>query len=154
MSDLWTQPELLWFIVGLVFLLAEFIIPGFIIFFFGVGAWIVALLSMFFNIPLNFQLLIFLLSSILLLLILRKRVTRIFIGRLKRAGSQDDNIDEFKGESATVIEEIVPGKPGKVEFHGSQWKAEADDPIPAGKIVKIISTRSITLKVKPMKESE
>ena len=150
----WSEPELIWFIVGLIFLLAEFIIPGFVIFFFGAGAWVVALLALFFNIPLNFQLLIFLLSSVFLLIFLRKRVTQIFIGRQKRVESPDDNLDEFKGENATVIEEIVPGKPGKVEFHGSQWKAESDDPIAAGKIVEIISTKSITLKVKPVEGSE
>ncbi len=150
----WAKPELIWFIVGLIFLLAEFIIPGFVIFFFGAGAWIVALIALFFNVPLNFQLLIFLLSSVFLLIFLRKQVTQIFIGRQKKAGSQDDNIDEFKGENATVIEEIVPGKPGKVEFHGSQWKAESDDQIAAGKIVEIISTKSITLKVKPVEGSK
>ena len=149
----WAKPELIWFIVGLIFLLAEFVIPGFVIFFFGVGAWVVALLALFFNIPLNFQLLVFLLSSVFLLIFLRKRVSQIFIGRQKGAQSQDDNLDEFKGETATVIEEIVPGKPGKVEFHGSQWKAESNEAISAGKTVEIISTRSITLKVKPAEGS-
>lgn len=150
----WAKPELVWFIVGLIFLLAEFVIPGFVIFFFGVGAWVVALIALFFNVPLNFQLLIFLLSSVFLLIFLRKRVSRIFIGRQKGAQSQDDNIDEFRGETATVIEEIVPGKPGKVEFHGSQWKAESDETISAGKTVEIISTRSITLKVKLVEGSK
>jgi len=150
----WAKPELVWFIVGLIFLLAEFIIPGFVIFFFGAGAWIVALIALFFNVPLNFQLLLFLLSSVFLLVFLRKRVTQIFIGRQKRVASQDEDIDEFKGENATVIEEIVPGKPGKVEFHGAQWKAESDKTISVGKTVEIISTRSITLKVKPVEGSK
>ena len=37
--------ELLWFLLGLAFLLSEFVVPGFVIAFFGVGAWVTAILT-------------------------------------------------------------------------------------------------------------
>mgnify|MGYP007118357041 CR=1 FL=1 len=36
--------ELLWFLVGLILLLSELALPGFVIVFFGVGAWVTAVL--------------------------------------------------------------------------------------------------------------
>jgi membrane protein implicated in regulation of membrane protease activity len=41
-ENIFSRPELFWFILGLVFFLAELIIPGFFIFFFGLGAWMAA----------------------------------------------------------------------------------------------------------------
>ena len=54
------KPELIWFIAGLIMLLAEFAMPGLIIFFFGVGAWLVALICLFIDISINIQLIILL----------------------------------------------------------------------------------------------
>ena len=52
---------LIWFILGLVLLLGEFVMPGLVIFFFGIGAWVVAILTIFFDISINLQLIIYLL---------------------------------------------------------------------------------------------
>ena len=41
------KPEVIWCLVGLVLLLLEFILPGLIIFFFGLGAWVVAAVCLF-----------------------------------------------------------------------------------------------------------
>ena len=45
------SPELAWFLVGLICMIAEFAAPGVIILFFGAGAWVVALLVYFVEIP-------------------------------------------------------------------------------------------------------
>ena len=39
-------PEIIWFLVGLVLLILEFAMPGLIIGFFGVGAWVVAIVCL------------------------------------------------------------------------------------------------------------
>ncbi|MCK4689902.1 MAG: NfeD family protein, partial [Candidatus Marinimicrobia bacterium] len=72
------KPELIWFLLGLVMLLMEFVLPGLIIFFFGVGACIVALICLILPISLNLQLVIFIISSVILLLTLRKWLKGIF----------------------------------------------------------------------------
>jgi membrane protein implicated in regulation of membrane protease activity len=43
MSLLSLSPVLLWFLAGLVFFALELLLPGLIVFFFGIGAWCAAL---------------------------------------------------------------------------------------------------------------
>ena len=131
-------------------LLAEFAMPGLIIFFFGVGAWIVALICLFIDISINLQLTLFLIASILLLLSLRKWLKNIFVGRTGQKESADEILQEFVGEKAVVTREIDPQTGGKVEFHGTNWNAEADEMIDEGASVEIIGKNNITLKVKAL----
>ena len=130
--------------------LAEFTMPGLIIFFFGVGAWLVALICLFTDISINIQLTLFLIASILLLVSLRKWLKNIFVGRTGQKESADEILQEFVGEKAVVTREIDPQTGGKVEFHGTNWKAEADKTIDEGTSVEIIGKNNITLKVKAL----
>ncbi len=145
------RPELIWFLVGLVLLIMEFALPGLIIFFFGVGAWIVAiicLLSTYVDSSINAQLIIFIVSSVLSLLILRKWVKGVFLGHSGAKQDLREDIKEFIGERAVVIEAITPKAGGKVEFHGTNWEARADGDIAVGAVVEIIGKDNITLEVK------
>jgi membrane protein implicated in regulation of membrane protease activity len=146
----WLKPELIWFIAGLIMFLAEFAMPGLIIFFFGVGAWLVALICLFTDISINLQLTLFLIASILLLVSLRKWLKNIFVGRTGQKESDDEILQEFVGEKAVVTRVIDPQTVGKVEFHGTNWNAEADQIIDQGTSVEIIGKNNITLKVKAL----
>ena len=144
------KPELIWFIVGLVLLVLELALPGLIVGFFGIGAWIVAIVCLMTEIGTNTQLIIFIVASVLSLLLLRKWLKGVFLGH---TGSKQDlkhNLEEFVGQRAVVKEKIVPRLGGKVEFHGSNWEAQADDQIEPGTIVEIVGKDNITLKVKAM----
>ena len=142
----WLKPELIWFVVGLIFLLVEFAHPGVIIVFFGLGAWLVALLSLFLDFSVNLQLVIFILSSLMLLIIFRRKFQSLF--HKQQDNEMDETDAEFIGKKARVIEEISPNKDGKIEFRGTQWEAEAEETLKKGTAVEIIDKRSITLKVK------
>jgi len=144
------KPELIWFLVGLLLLIAEFMIPGLIVFFFGVGAWVVAVVCLLTEITLNVQLLIFIVSSVLLLVLLRSWVKGIFTGHV--TGKQDlrQELSEFIGERAVVTQTITPKLAGKVELHGTNWVAEADVEISEGTAVEVVAKRNITFKVKPV----
>lgn len=148
---------LIWFIAGVVFFLLELAIPGFVIFFFGIGAWVVGIAALFGLENLTIQLIIFLAVSILSLIFFRKKVHGIFKGKAKTFDSKDDDklgefIEDVIGKKAKVIVDIIPGDiNGKVEFRGTQWEAEADEEIKAGAVVEIIGRDSITLKVKAVK---
>jgi membrane protein implicated in regulation of membrane protease activity len=144
------KPELIWFLVGLVLLIMEFVMPGLIIAFFGVGAWIVAIICLFIDIPLNAQLLIFIVTSVLSLLLLRKWLKGIFMGHVVSRQDVKENLEEFIGQRAVVKERIVPNGRGKVEFHGTGWTAEAEEDIAEGTAVEIIGKDNITLKVKAL----
>jgi len=143
-------PEIIWFLVGLLLLVMELIAPGLIIGFFGIGAWIVAAVCLFTEIGINAQLIVFIVSSVLSLVLLRRWLKGIFLGH---AGSKQDlkhDLEEFVGQRAVVKEKIVPKLGGKVEFHGSNWEAQADQEIAEGTVVEIVGKDNITFKVKAL----
>ncbi|HCL97209.1 MAG TPA: NfeD family protein, partial [Verrucomicrobiales bacterium] len=73
--------KMLWFIAGLAMILLEFVAPGVIIIFFGIGAWVVAMgmwIGMIDSVPA--QCLTFAISSLLLLFTLRRYMTTWFVG--------------------------------------------------------------------------
>jgi membrane protein implicated in regulation of membrane protease activity len=144
------KPELIWFLIGIVLLVLEFLLPGLIVFFFGVGACIVALVCLFADVPLNGQLIIFIASSVLSLLLLRRWLKPIFIGHITARQDTRINLEEFVGQRATVIEKITPTEGGKVEFHGTNWQARASEEIPQGAVVEITGKDNITLTVKTL----
>src|SRR5688500_1305870 len=75
--DLFYNAAVIWFIIGFLCFLLEFVLPGLILFFFAVGAWIVATLSLFIDMSLNTQLIVFLASSTLAIILFRKSVSKI-----------------------------------------------------------------------------
>ena len=149
-KDLLT-PEFIWCILGIIMLLAEFIMPGFVMFFFGVGALFVALLCLITDsLSINAQLIIFLISSILFLIILRKWFKAVFKGVFNSKDKMPMNKDSYIGETAHVTEKITPCEKGRIEFHGSMWYAESDMEIAKGAPVVIIEQNNLTFKVKPI----
>ena len=144
------RPEIIWFLIGLALLIMEFVLPGLIIAFFGVGAWIVALVCLITDIGINTQLIIFIVSSVLSLLLLRKWLKGVFIGHSVSKQDLKEDLEEFIGQKAVVKEKITPKTGGKVEFHGTNWLAEADEEIAEGAVVEITDKDNITLKVKSL----
>lgn len=142
------KPEVVWFLIGLLLLIMEFAMPGLIIAFFGVGAWVVALVCLITDIGINTQLIIFIVFSVLSLLVLRRWVKGIFLGHTESRQDLTEDLKEFVGERAVVKEKITPKAGGKVEFHGTDWEASADEEIAEGTIVEIVGKDNITLKVK------
>ncbi|HHO77103.1 MAG TPA: NfeD family protein [Deltaproteobacteria bacterium] len=140
------KPELIWFLAGFIMLVFEFAAPGIFFIFFAVGAWIVAGVYLFFPVSLSAQLLIFLTSSVFALILLRKRFQKVFAGASSKVDGLDP--DEFIGKKAVVKEMITKDMPGKIAFHGTLWRAEADEPIDENSHVVITGRDSLTLKVK------
>ena len=103
----------IWIIIGFVLFLLEFVIPGLILFFFAVGAWIVAILCLFLDMSINAQLIIFLVSSVASILLLRKGLSKIL---LKRKHPSELLEDEFLGKIAKAETDISPGHNGKIDF--------------------------------------
>jgi membrane protein implicated in regulation of membrane protease activity len=144
------EPEVIWCLVGLVLLLLEFVMPGLIVAFFGLGAWVVALVCLFTEISINAQLIIFIVSSVVLLLLLRRWLKGVFFGHVKSKQELTEDLKEYVGEKVIITEAILANRRGKVEFHGTNWEAEADEEIAEGSLVEIVGKDNITLKVKPV----
>ena len=145
--DSFYDAAVIWFILGFILFLLEFTVPGLILFFFAVGAWIVALLTFFFDISINIQLVIFLGTSIITILLFRKSLKKIMWSR-KNATEIED---EFIGKTGKAETFIGPGQNGKVDFKGTTWDAKSDDIIETGENVTVIGNESILLIVKSTK---
>lgn len=140
--------SVIWIIIGFVLFLLEFVVPGLILFFFALGAWIVALLLLFLDLSINAQLIIFVISSVATILLLRKWLSQIL---WKRKKSTELLEDEFMGKIAKAETAIIPGENGKVAFKGTSWQAASEDKIEEGENVIIIGNESILLIVKSTK---
>ncbi len=141
------EPAMVWFLIGLVLIIAEFTLPGLVIIFFGLGAWAAALVLLAVDLDLFAQIVIFLIVSITSLVILRKRF-------VAAAEQTPDLTDEFIGKPAVVVEQVVRGAYGRVKFKGAVWKAEtgSDQVMEPGDFVKIVGYESIILKVEPVSQ--
>ena len=150
MPDWMLAPELIWFVIGLVLLLAEIAMPGLLVIFFGFGAWVVALLVAIIDLSLNVQLIIFLVVSLLSLGLLRRRLKGWFDSKWVNGKNLDDVMNEYMGKKVKVTRAIPLDGKGKVEFNGTNWDAESDVPIEEGKTVEIVEKNNITFKVIPL----
>jgi len=148
-ANILSRPELLWFLLGLVLFLLELVIPGFFIFFFGLGAWVTALVCLIGEPGTNLQIVIFAVVSVLSLVALRKMIQRKFF---YSKGTESEEVeDEFTGKEALVTADFGPDHTGKVEFKGTTWKAESSIALKAGQAVRILKKDSFKLIVEPKK---
>lgn len=137
----------MWLIAGVLMIVLEFAVPGFIIFFWGVGGIIVGLLLLALDLPIYAQWGIFCVSSIVLLLAFRRFMPRVFGGREEQIGDLPPDDLECAGKSVEVVVDICPGKGGKVFFQGGEWNAVSDKEHRKGEYVRIVKRDNITLVV-------
>ena len=138
----------LWMYIGGGLMLAEILMPGFVVFFFGLSAvtlgGLMLVLPEAFSITLAWQLALFSLFSIVYLVTLRRYLKGIFLG------DSEDTIsatDEFAGRMGEVRSAIVPGVPGRVIVGDAEWDAVAVEAVAVGTKVKVLSRKNLTLTV-------
>ena len=140
-----------WLIFGVILLVSEFFIPGFIIFFFGVAACLVSVIMYFVpELAFFWQLLIFAFASVVLLFISRRYIPGVFRGN-NSVCETDIDLDDVSGERAVAVTDIQPDGCGKVEFRGTLWNATSGESVQTGEQVRIISRKNITLIVEKNK---
>ena len=141
------SPAFWWAIVGIGLMLCEFVMPGLILFFFGIGALITALLVWLFPMSLTVQLAIFAVASLVALFGLRRLLKPIFTGRESDV-SEGLLSEGMTGQEAKVCEEITPEVFGRVILNGTAWKAESDEHLEVDRAVVVVGQKSLTLIVK------
>jgi membrane protein implicated in regulation of membrane protease activity len=147
-ANIFSRPELFWFFLGLVLFLLELVIPGFFIFFFGLGAWITALVCLIGGPGTNLQIVIFAVTSVLSLIALRRIIQKKFF---YSKGTQSEDVeDEFTGKEGIAKNDFGGIINGKVEFKGTTWNAESISEIKKGQRIIIIEKDSFKLIVKPI----
>ncbi len=145
------SPILAWFLTGILFFATELALPGFIVFFFGIGAWCVALALWIVDLSLSAQLGVFIVSSLVSLLLLRSWLRGVFAGRTLE---EDDSTSvEPTAATGVVTRDILPPAEGQVKFGGSFWRAVADEKIGRGTVVSIVEQKDLLVRVVPADSS-
>ncbi|MCU0849070.1 MAG: NfeD family protein [Spirochaetes bacterium] len=145
----------IWLAAGIILMALEIIVPGFVIFWFGLGGTLTSLL-VFFGIlkSAESQWLFFILSSMSFL--------ALWFGYLKKKlskGGRDEARDPtLVNLQGTCIKDISPSRPGEIElfdtFHGlRRWPAESVNVIHEGDMVSVIEASGIKLVVKKINPS-
>ncbi len=138
-----------WILLGIILVILEFLVPGMILLFFGVGALLTGVLLCFFDsFSLAVQLIFFAFFSFLFLITLRKYTVT---GGKKIAADKNVNYDdEIIGRTVHVTEKIPVGDAGKVELDGTVWNAVSDKEVEPGTVVKVVSRDGLTLRVESL----
>ena len=139
-----------WLVLGIIFLIVEVIHPHWVIFWFVIGAVVAAIIST--QYPLQIQIIAFLLTSFILIIIGRPILIRFIVPKIHKT-----NIDSLIGRTEEVIEDIDSGKEkGAISVHGTHWNAKSEngEKIIKGSKVKIVHITDLTVIVKPVKKGE
>src|SRR5205085_6514321 len=115
---------LFWLFLGIFFMLIETTHWGFTFFFFGIGAFFTAIFTWIgVTNSLIPQMILFIVSSLFFLFLLRQKMSNVFKGRIS---AKDGLKDDIKGGRGIVVAHIYSDKKyGKVEFHGTVWEAKS-----------------------------
>ena len=139
----------IWLGSGIFLMAIEFLVPGLVMVFVGLGALTVALgMQLGYIDGILQQFTTFFISSIIYLLTLRFLVLR-FVPSVTRKENIDED-EEVIGSIVELVADINSGEFGRVEHSGSTWqaRAEGDQTILKGEQVKIIGRDNITWIVK------
>jgi len=135
----------LWLGSGIFLMAIEFLVPGLVMVFVGLGSLTVALGMHFGYIDgILQQFITFFISSIIYLFTLRFLVLR-FVPSVTRKENIDED-EEVMGSIVEIVADINSGEFGRVEHSGSSWQArvEGDQTILKGEQAKIIGRDNIT----------
>jgi membrane protein implicated in regulation of membrane protease activity len=139
---------LIWFIIGVVFIVLEMLTAGFFIFWFGIGALVAALLA-YLKVNIVWQWTAFIVISGGLLALSRRFAEKV-------SGKQQPGIgaDRMLGKEGIVIEEIDSARGrGSVKVAKEEWRAQAKggEIIPAGAKIVVREVEGTYLVVEAIK---
>lgn len=136
-----------WLIAAGIFLIAEIITTGFLVFWLGIGALIAMCVSFFID-NLIIQMVVFLVSSVILIL-----TTKPFVQKFLNNNKTETNVFSLIGKKALVIKDIdnIDGK-GQIKVDGEIWSAESANTsnLEKGTEVKIIKIDGVKAIVEPI----
>jgi membrane protein implicated in regulation of membrane protease activity len=146
------EPWFLWALAGIVCIGLEMLLPGFVIFFFGLGGLLTALCCLvpFIGDQTWIQVILFMVFSVGSLVVFRRKFTKIFAGTVFDSKHGNDEADGI-GKTAEVLETAGPVVEGRIKFQGTSWKAHTKDgECTSGSIAKIVSREGMTYIIEPI----
>ncbi len=136
----------IWLIIAGLFFIGEIATVGFLIFWFGVGALVAMLVSLFTS-NVIIQTSVFVISSAILLF-----ATKPFVKKFIDVKSTNTNAFSIIGKKALVRKEINSNSVGQIKINGEIWSAESENNeiIPEGSEVEIVKINGVKAIVKPI----
>jgi membrane protein implicated in regulation of membrane protease activity len=134
----------LWLVAGVILFILEIITPGYVLANFGVAA-LVSALSAWLGVSLTWQIIIFIVVSLISFVTVRPILTRTMLNKGKPTPT---GAAALVGRTARVVE-TIPDAPdfGRVQIDGDNWMAASLDgqAIEQGTVVQVIRVESIKL---------
>ena len=137
----------LWLIIAGLFFIGEIATVGFLIFWFGIGALIAMVVSLF-TTNIIIQTTIFVISSTILIF-----ATKPFVKKFADVKKTNTNVYSIIGKKALVIKTIDPiHSVGQIKINGEVWTAESENDqfIDEGSEVEILEIKGVKAIVKPI----
>lgn len=139
----------IWLIISGVCFIIEMATVGFFIFWFGIGAMLSMVVSLFFPENILLQLAVFLVSSIILLFLTKPLLNRF----TKKEKTLETNAYSIIGKNGIVIQNInwETGK-GQVRVSNEVWSAKVSDKsmIEKGTEIKVVKIDGVKAVVEPI----
>lgn len=129
------QTWILWMIFAALMIIGEIFTAGFFVLWFGIGAIAAGLLAVF-GLGIGWQLGVFVVVSLVLLLVSRK-----FADKISKPQPDGIGADRFVGQKGVVLEEINNlANTGQVRLGKETWRAESatDETIPVGAKIRVV----------------
>jgi len=122
----------LWLILFILFLIIEGATLALVTIWFAGGA-LLAFLSSLIGLPIWFQILVFIISSVLMLVLLFPLAKKHL-----KVGQARTNVDALPGKMAVITKSITFNKIGKASINGVIWSAKGDGDFSEGEIVRVL----------------
>jgi len=141
-----------WIMLGAVLMVAEMLVPGTMLVWFGAAAVLTGLAVSVVDLDFAFQILIFGVLSLVTIFPARAMVRRLMPGDAPGADKVNNFGADMIGRRATISEPVVNGT-GAVHFGDTRWKVRCDTDMAAGGLVEITGTDGAVLRVRPVGET-
>lgn len=142
----------IWLIIAGLCFIIEMATVGFFVFWFGIGALISMVVSIFFPENIILQAAIFVISSVILLLLTKPLVNKF----TKKDKKIETNAYSIIGKKGIVVQDINPTfGVGQIKIAGEVWSAKTSDEttIEKGTEIKVIQIDGVKAVVEPVKVS-
>lgn len=141
-----------WIIAGLVLVIGEFAISGLVVIFFGLAALLVGSLKYLGLLSdLTWELTLFAVFSVLLLVFVRRYLADKLMGRESRRTAIEDSAG-LVGHRALVADAFADNI-GIVLHRGARWQAQSHHALSKGQMVRIVEHDGLWLTVEPWDHS-
>ena len=137
-----------WFLIALIMIIIELSTVNLVSIWFAFAS-VVAGVSTLITDNITIQVIVFIISSIIFLII-----TKPVIKKIRGKEIEKVNLDRVVGKVGIVTEDIEPLSTGEVKVDGKRWSAISNEEIKKDSKVEILSIDGVKLLVRKMKEED